>query len=170
VGLFRLRVVVVVVIRIADLPRFPKPVVLGVTGHALALGAVLLLAADRRIGARNTKSKYGLNEVAIGMVLPAFGRELARHRMPGKDFDTAVMQASVYDWEGALQVGYLDTVVDGDVAQAALAEAERLGKYLKQPAFQQTKELERKIVADRILGEIDADIPMPPTESWVSKL
>ena len=29
---------------------FPKPVVLAVTGHALALGAILLLAGDLRIG------------------------------------------------------------------------------------------------------------------------
>jgi enoyl-CoA hydratase len=47
----------------------PQPVVLAVTGHALAAGALLTLACDTRIGA-DGPSKIGLNETAIGMGLP----------------------------------------------------------------------------------------------------
>ena len=43
-------------IRIAE---YPRPVVMGCTGHGLALGAILLLAADMRIGKRGEKYKYG---------------------------------------------------------------------------------------------------------------
>ena len=56
---------------------FPKPVVLASTGHALAMGAILLLAADVRIGGEGSY-KIGLNEVAIGMPVPRFTVELAR--------------------------------------------------------------------------------------------
>ena len=50
---------------------------------------VLLLAADLRIGPSDLpQAKFGLNEVAIGMVLPEFGRRLAHARMPGKVRDT----------------------------------------------------------------------------------
>ncbi len=46
--------------------EFPSPVVAACTGHALAMGAILLLASDTRLGARGD-FKLGLNEVAIGM-------------------------------------------------------------------------------------------------------
>ena len=61
----------------------PTPVVLGVTGHALAMGAVLCLSADERIGSEGAY-KLGLNEVAIKMTLPDFALVLADDRLrPG---------------------------------------------------------------------------------------
>ena len=44
----------------------PIPIVLGITGHALAMGGILATTADYRIGA-DGPFKLGLNEVAIGM-------------------------------------------------------------------------------------------------------
>ena len=55
------------------------PVVAAASGHAVAAGAFLLLASDTRIGAAGEYS-LGLNETAIGMTLPVFGRELALAR------------------------------------------------------------------------------------------
>ena len=49
----------------------PIPVVLGVTGHALAMGGILTTCADYRVGA-DGPFKIGLNEVAIGMPVPGF--------------------------------------------------------------------------------------------------
>ncbi len=61
----------------------PKPVVFGVTGHALAMGAVLLCTPDYRVGATGD-FKIGLNEVRISMPVPPFATELARDRLvPG---------------------------------------------------------------------------------------
>ena len=76
---------------------YPKPLVLAITGHALALGAVMMLAGDVRVGTTNPKAKYGLNEVAIGMTLPAFGWELARARLAQKDYSRAVTMGTIYD-------------------------------------------------------------------------
>ena len=53
------------------------PVIAAVTGHALAMGALICLSADYRLGSRGA-FKLGLNEVAIGMTLPWFGIELAQ--------------------------------------------------------------------------------------------
>ena len=47
----------------------PIPVVMGCTGHALAMGAILLFCGDVRIGAEGP-FKLGMNEVAIGMPVP----------------------------------------------------------------------------------------------------
>ncbi|MBW1788465.1 MAG: crotonase/enoyl-CoA hydratase family protein [Deltaproteobacteria bacterium] len=49
---------------------FPTPVILACNGHCLALGALLLLATDFRIGVEG-EYKIGTNEVAIGMALPS---------------------------------------------------------------------------------------------------
>ncbi len=58
----------------------PQPVVLGVTGHALAAGALLTLSCDTRIGG-DGPAKIGLNETSIGMGLPHFAVELAEARL-----------------------------------------------------------------------------------------
>jgi len=42
---------------------FPRPVVAACTGHAIAMGALLLLCADARLGTEGD-FKIGLNEVA----------------------------------------------------------------------------------------------------------
>jgi len=53
------------------------PVLIACTGHAVAAGALLLLGADERIGARG-EFRIGLIETEIGMVLPQWAAELAR--------------------------------------------------------------------------------------------
>lgn len=90
---------------------FETPVMLAVTGHALAMGALLCLSADYRLGVRGD-FKLGLNEVAIGMTLPWFGVELARARIVDTHFTQAVALARIYDPDGAAAAGYLDDVVD----------------------------------------------------------
>ena len=106
--------------------NWDKPVILAVSGHALAMGALLLLSADYRMGSQGD-FKLGLNEVAIGMTLPHFGVELARARLSKRHFNNAVGLAKIYDPSSAVEAGYLDEVVDADQLQAsAIALAEQL--------------------------------------------
>ena len=126
----------------ADISRrlldFPTPVLLAVTGHALAMGALLLLSADYRIGVHGTY-KIGLNEVAIGMTLPYFGVELARARLTSSHLSRAVNLAQVYDAGGAVQAGYLDEAVsEEDLLPRAIALAEQLSA-LDMEAHKSTK-------------------------------
>lgn len=117
---------------------FSTPVILGVSGHALAMGALLLLSADYRIGVHGNY-KIGLNEVAIGMTLPWFGVELARHRLAKTHFNKAVGLAQVYDAEGAVTAGYLDeAVVEDQLLSRATSLAEQLSA-LDMTAHRETK-------------------------------
>src|SRR5258706_4517686 len=50
---------------------FPTPVVIACTGHAIAMGVVLLLSCGYRIGAQGAY-QLGANEVAIGITMPRF--------------------------------------------------------------------------------------------------
>ncbi len=91
----------------------PQPVVIACSGHAIAAGAFMLLAADTRVGAEGD-FKIGLNETAIGMTLPTFGLELAKSRLSKRYQTAAVIQAQLFDPEGARDVGFLDEVVAAD--------------------------------------------------------
>ncbi len=118
--------------------EYPLPVVIACTGHAVAAGAIALLAADARIGARGD-FKIGLTEVAIGMRLPIFAFEFARQRLSKRHFVRATTQAELYTPEQAVDAGFLDRVADPQgLFDAALGEAKRLGE-LPQPAFRDTK-------------------------------
>ncbi len=137
--------------------RFPAPVVVASTGHALAMGAVLLAAADTRIGAAGAY-KIGFNEVAISMTTPIFLAEMARQRMPIREFFRGTVQAHIYDPEGAVEAGLYDEVVAPDeVLARATAEAERLGQ-LPRRAYAGTRAVVRGAGLDYIEETLEENI------------
>lgn len=142
----------------------PQPVVVAVTGHALAAGALLTLACDTRIGAEGP-SKIGLNETAIGMGLPRYATELAHARLSPAQLTRAAIQAEIYDPAGAVEAGYLDRVVAADVCEGtAITEARRLGEF-RTGAYSHTKLALRGALIDRVLAGIDADMTSITTPS-----
>lgn len=136
--------------------QHPRPVVIACTGHALAAGAILLLVADQRIGARGN-FKIGLNEVAINLTLPIFAVELARDRLSKRHFTAAVTQARIYDADGAVDAGYLDRAEAAEsVFDAALGEARRLAALGN--AFGHTKQVERRRTVKTIEDTLAEDM------------
>ena len=99
------------------------PVVAACTGHALAAGALLLLGCDLRVGALGDY-KIGVNEVAIGMVLPDWAMTICRERLSKRHLQRAVATARVTSAEDAIDAGFLDIAVElGDVIPRAIEEA-----------------------------------------------
>lgn len=97
---------------------FPRPVLTACTGHAIAAGSFLLLAADLRIGVEGP-FRIGLNEVTIGLTVPWFAIELARQRLQPADFSRAVINATMYSPQEASSAGFLDRVVSPSGLRAA---------------------------------------------------
>jgi enoyl-CoA hydratase len=136
---------------------YPLPVVVACTGHAVAAGALVLLTADLRLGARGA-FKIGLSEVAIGMTLPIFAIELARQRLSKRHFDRATAQAQLYPPDAAVDAGYLDRVeAAADLLELARAEATRLGA-LSQPAFRASKSRAHAAAIASIRGSLERDV------------
>jgi enoyl-CoA hydratase len=138
--------------------ELPAPVVAACTGHALAMGAILLLSSDLRIGAEGP-FKVGLNEVAIGMPVPSSVVELARARLAPGHLTRAVNLAEVYDPEGAVAAGYLDELVAADEVEAtAVARAHGLADALSHSAFAATRAHLRGALAADLRGRLHEDV------------
>jgi len=137
--------------------RHPTPVVIACNGHALAMGGVLLLAADLRIGASGS-FKIGFNEVAIGMTAPLFLVEFARERLSKRHLQRATAQAAIYSPESALDVGFLDRLVaPSELFAVAMDESRRLAQ-LPGAAFERTRRRVWGGVLDRIEATLAEDM------------
>ncbi len=136
---------------------FPRPVVIACTGHALAGGAVLLLAADLRLGTPGA-FKIGLNEVAIQLPLPLFILELARDRLSPRWFAQATTQARIFDPDGARDAGYLDELAAPEaLLDSARQRAAQLAA-LPADAFRLSKDRARRDLVARVRAGLEADI------------
>ena len=134
------------------------PVVAACTGHAIAFGAIVLLASDLRIGA-DVDAKIGLNEVSIGMPLPIFAVELARERLNPPHFTAATSLAKLHSIGEALEAGYLDEVVAADeLHETAIERAAALAGYVRRTAFGLTRQTARQKTIDHILDTLDEDL------------
>jgi enoyl-CoA hydratase len=131
----------------------PQPLVVGASGHAVALGALILLCADYRCGARGA-FKIGLNETAIGLTLPEFALALAGDRLSKRRLTEATLCAQLYDPDAARDVGYLDDVVEPDrLRETALGRAAALAS-LDAQAFAASKKLQRGTTITRVLASL----------------
>jgi enoyl-CoA hydratase len=132
------------------------PVVAACTGHALAAGALLLLGCDVRIGA-DLDCKIGLNEVAIGMVLPGWALTIAAERLSRRHLQQAAVTARVTDARGALDAGFLDEVVGAeDLLPTAIARARELAA-LDRLAYAGTVRALRGPTLERMEQQIEED-------------
>lgn len=109
--------------------RVGKPTIAMVGGHALAGGAILMLACDFRVAARGP-CKIGVTETALGLPLPNGAFQIARHALVGRDVRRVLLEARSYDPEGALAVGLVDELADPEQLLARCLElAAELGKH-----------------------------------------
>lgn len=120
------------------LSAFPFPVISACSGHAIAKGAFVMLSVDYRIGIQGS-FKLGLNEVAIGMTMHHAGLEIARHRLVPSHFYRSVVNAEIYNPDGAIEAGFLDEAVEPDALMARANEVAQQFKQLNMKAHAQTK-------------------------------
>lgn len=89
---------------------FPKPLVAACTGHAFTIGAIWICTCDTRIGEQGA-FKIGMTETRMGMALGPWALAPLEARLSKQLWVATIVQARVYDPEGALAAGFLDELV-----------------------------------------------------------
>lgn len=140
---------------------FPAPVVVACSGHAIAAGSFLPLAADVRIGV-DGPFKLGLNEVQIGLTVPLFVVELARQRLAPVHFNRALITAAMYDPHEAVEAGFLDQVVSAKELRGTSLDLAQQLATLDPAAHKATKERVRAGALDAVRAAIDAELRAHP--------
>jgi enoyl-CoA hydratase/carnithine racemase len=136
---------------------FPTPVLVACNGHAIAAGTFPALSADLRIGVEGPY-KLGLNEVKIGLTVPLYVVELARQRLTPRDFNRALVNATMYSPEEAVGAGLLDRLVPaGELREASLEAAEELAE-LNMDAHAATKLRVRDGALKALRAAIDTEL------------
>lgn len=104
----------------------PVPVVAAVEGHAIAGGALILCASDRRVAATGSY-RVGLPEVALGLPLPGGITEMVRRTLGTRAAAEVLYFGALYEPDRALELGFFDRLVPPEqVMDEALGEARRL--------------------------------------------
>lgn len=118
---------------------FPTGVVVACSGHAIAMGAFLVLSGDHRIGIQGGGHRICANEVALGMTMPHAAIEICKLRLSPAALQQAVVLATPYEHDSAVAAGFLDAVVASDQLMAAAHAAALRIKGLSPTALTATK-------------------------------
>ena len=117
---------------------FPTPVICAVSGHAMAMAALVLLSSDYCIGIEG-KVKTGMNEVAIGMTMPQAAVEIATARLAPPYYRRAINNAETFNPQTAMTAGFLHTIVAPENLMASAQDKAEQMRKLDMTAFAATK-------------------------------
>ncbi len=113
---------------LCDLVAFDKPLIASINGHAPAGGCIIAIGCDYRVMAQGNY-KIGLNEIAVGLVLPRGLFEMYSFWLGKKNAYQYAMEGKLFSPDHAKEIGLVDEVVSADkVLETA---EEKLKHYLK---------------------------------------
>jgi enoyl-CoA hydratase len=136
---------------------FPRPVVCGVNGHAIAGGLILALCGDHRVA--STEGKLGLTELRAGVPYPAAAIAAVRSELSAQAARLLVLGAGLITPQRAQELGVVDEIATPDqVVPRALAVAEEMAA-LPREAYERVKRQLRGPVVEQI-ERVVADDPM----------
>lgn len=93
--------------------KYPRPTVAAINGHAIAGGLITALDCDFRVAARKP-AKFGLNEVPIGIPMPAAYVEIIKYALGDQVAALTTLRGELYGLEEAAKLGFFHEVVESD--------------------------------------------------------
>jgi 3-hydroxyacyl-CoA dehydrogenase len=131
----------------------PKPVVAAVHGTALGGGLEVTLACHYRVGVKD--ARFGLPEVKLGL-LPGAGGTQRLPRVVGVEKGLSMMvSGDPIRADEALKAGLIDEIVEGDLAAAGVAFAEKV--LAEKRPLKKIRDLDDKVAAVRGKPEVFAN-------------
>jgi 3-hydroxyacyl-CoA dehydrogenase len=131
----------------------PKPVVAAIHGTALGGGFEVTLACHYRVGVKT--ARFGLPEVKLG-ILPGAGGTQRLPRVVGVEKGLSMMvSGDPIGADEALKAGLIDEIVDGDLAAAGVAFAEKV--LNERRPLRKIRDLDDKLAAVRGKPEVFAN-------------
>lgn len=135
----------------------PRPVVAAVTGHAVAGGTILAMACDHAVAAEG-EFRWGLNETAIGMVMPEWILAITRANVPAHRFEDLILSGALIPPAAAVDAGFADELTAPEaVVETAERKAAELAA-LPRHAYAATKRRLRGAASESSLGVMEADL------------
>jgi enoyl-CoA hydratase len=110
----------------------PTPLVAAVNGHCVAGGCILAMACDHRVG-RAGSFKIGINELALGLTLPALPFEILHGKLTPREARRVILGAGLFTPDEAIAHGLLDEV-EADVETSIERACEVAGDLGRSPA------------------------------------
>jgi enoyl-CoA hydratase len=137
---------------------FPIPTVACVTGHAIAGGAVLAFACDVRF-ATDGAFRIQMNEVAIGIPLPAWMAWIAESAVPATARSEVLLHARAFTPADALARGMLHGLgaTEAETDRLASQRAAEL-RALDRAAYAESKRRLREAGAARALERLHEEL------------
>ncbi len=103
---------------------YPRPTVAAVNGHAIAGGLITALDCDFRVAARKP-AKFGLNEVPIGIPMPAAYVEIIKYALGDQVGALTTLRGKLYEFDEAERLGFFHQVVAPDQLMATAMDYAR---------------------------------------------
>lgn len=130
--------------------KYPRPTVAAINGHAIAGGLITALDCDFRVAARKS-SKFGLNEVPIGIPMPAAYVEIIKYTLGDKVGALTTLRGELYGVDEAAKLGFFHEVVEPD---QLMATAIRYARCIT-PDCNIAYAMSKKALHDSVLRQID---------------
>lgn len=130
--------------------KYPRPTVAAINGHAIAGGLITALDCDFRVAARKP-AKFGLNEVPIGIPMPAAYVEIIKYALGTQVGALATLRGQLYGLEEAQRLGFFHAVVEPDrLLSTAIAHAKCIT-----PDCNTAYAMSKKALQDAVLRQIE---------------
>src|SRR5262249_54685327 len=93
---------------------YPRPTVAAINGHAYAGGLITALDCDLRIAATGDV-QFALNEVPIGIPMPAVYCEIIKHAVGTSSANELTLFGQVYDLSAAQRMSVVNRIVPAEL-------------------------------------------------------
>ncbi len=130
--------------------QYPRPTVAAVNGHAIAGGLITALDCDFRVAARKS-AKFGLNEVPIGIPMPAAYVEIIKYALGDQVGALTTLRGELYGLEQADKLGFFHEVVEPD---QLLATAIRYARCIT-PDCNTAYAMSKRALQDSVMRQIE---------------